>query len=367
MIKNFILIFIASIVGIVLVEILYKNLKFDKASDKYQDVLSIYSLWSDKNKSGGRINIKNKIWTYDKNNQIYHRVFIKTNKEWLEEFQYKFNSNNFGLNQETDLITNKKSIAIFGASVSEGWGANPWLNDLQKEFTTDFQLVNGSLHGTGVYSWRVLHDHLREQNIKIEKILMFLHGDFWVNVSKTIPQNQIDCLKDYKLCNNPSFLQYGFPNNADDEEIIKILINLDKDRNSSIVSKTKHITTLNEFLFYLRELMPAIYQIYRISRIKYNKYLNQNEIKKFIAEYKDNLIIFHIPQQNEYIQGKLTNDSISLIKFVKRNGGNIFNSLEKCEKSVADDFFYFEGHPNLKGYKKLKECTKKALEELLSK
>ncbi|WP_415290747.1 hypothetical protein [Candidatus Pelagibacter sp. Uisw_136] len=367
MIKKIFLVSFSLLVGVILVEILYKNLDFDKASDKYKDVLSIYSLWTDKNKSGGRANIKNKIWTYDKNNQFHHRVFIKTNKEWLEEFQYKFNSNNFGLNQETDIILNKKSIAIFGASVPEGWGASPWLNDLQKEFTTDFQLVNGSLHGTGVYSWRVLHDHLKEQNIKIEKILMFLHGDFWVNVSKTIPQNQIDCLRDYKLCDNPSFLQYGFPNNADDEEIIQFLINFEKIRNSTISNKAKYITSLKEFLFYLREMMPATYQLYRVSRIKYNQYLNQNEIKKFITEYKDNLIIFHIPQQNEYIQGKLTNDSISLIKFVKSNGGIIFNSLERCEKSVADDFFYYEGHPNLKGYKKLKECTKKALKELISK
>ena len=78
-------------------------------------------------------------------------MFVRIGDDWYEEFNYKQNSNNFGLNQERNLIQNKKSILLLGASTPEGWGANPWFNELQREFATDYQLVNGSLHGTGVF------------------------------------------------------------------------------------------------------------------------------------------------------------------------------------------------------------------------
>lgn len=367
MLKKILIIFFSCLLGIFSFEFLYKNLNLDKVSGQYRDLLRIYSLWTDQNQSGGRVNLENKIWTYDKNNEFHHRLFVKTDDGWLEEFQYKHNSNNFGLNQETDIFKNKKSIIFFGASVPEGWGANPWFNDLQKEFTTDYQLINGSLHGTGVFSWRIFHDHLKKQDIKIEKILMFLHGDFWVNVAKVIPQNQIDCLRNYKFCDNPSFLQFGMPPNGDIKEIEMYLDELHKQRSAPIIKKASYVGSLKDFLFYLREMLPATYQIYRYSRIKYNKYLNEKEIKKFINEYQNNLMIVHLPQEIEYTEGKLTNDSKSLIKFIKKNNGIIFNSFEKCEKYSSQDYFYYEGHPNLIGYKKLKECSKKALKELILK
>lgn len=365
MIKKILITLISCLLGIILFEFLYKNLKLDNVSEQYKELSKIYSLWTDKNKTGGRINIENKIWTYDKNNEFNHRLFVKTGDDWYEEFNYKQKSNNFGLNQERNLIQNKKSILLLGASTPEGWGANPWFNELQREFATDYQLVNGSLHGTGVFSWRILHDHLIKQKINIEKVLIFIHGDFWVNVPKTYPQNHIKCLKNFNDCTNASFLHYGMPNNADDDEIKKYLNKLDKIRNAPLDEKFSNVTNTKEFLFYLREFLPATYQIYRFIRIKLNKRLNEKELLKFINEYDDNLIIHHLPQQKEYISSTFTNDSLSLIQFVKKNGGNLFNSLEKCEKLLNEDFFYYDGHPNLKGYKKIKNCAKKALSELL--
>ena len=369
MLKKISIILISSLIGIFIFEFLYKNLKLDSASKQYDSLLKIYSLWTDKNKSGGRINIENKIWTYDKNNEFHHRMFIKTDDGWLEEFQYKHTSNNFGLNQKSNLIKNKKSILFIGASVPEGWGGNPWFNELEKEFETDYQLIHGNLHGTGVFSWRTLHDYLKKQDIKIEKIFMMIHGDFWVNVSKTIPKAQIDCLKDFINCTNrssSSFLQYGMPDNIGDKEMINYLNKLHENRNAPISEKVVHITTIKEFLFFLREMLPATYQIYRFARIQYNKRLNKKELFKFIEEYKNNLMIFHLPVEVEYSELKLSDDSLSLIKFIKKNKGNLFNSFEKCEALVSDDYYFYEGHPNLKGYKKIKDCSKKALQKLIS-
>tara|TARA_B110000114_G_C15045833_1_gene379108 strand:- start:259 stop:1371 length:1113 start_codon:yes stop_codon:yes gene_type:complete len=370
MFKKITIIIFSSLLGLLLFEFLYKNLKFDKVSEQYNDLLKIYSLWTDKNKTGGRLNIENKIWTYDKNNEFHHRLFVKTNDGWLEEFSYRHNSNNFGLNQETNIIKNKKSILFLGASSPEGWGGNPWFNELNNEFKTNYQLIHGNLHGTGVFSWRILHDYLKNQNIKIEKIFIIIHGDFWVNVSKTIPKAQIDCLKDYKNCLNTTssfFFQYGMPNNANEGEIIKYLNDIDKIRNLSISQKVKNVSSFKEFLFYLREMLPATYQIYRFARIQYNKRLNKKELSNFIKEYGDDLIIFHLPQQIEYTNAKLTQDSLSLMKFIKKKGGNLFNSYEECERHVSEDYYFYEGHPNLKGYKKIKDCSKKALKVLISK
>ena len=193
---------------------------------------------------------------------------------------------------------------------------------------------------------------------------MFLHDDFWVNLAKTFPQSHIDCLRDFKLCTNASsFLQYGLP--SGEKNIYEYLNELDNKRNAPITSKAIHIKSFKEFLFYLREMLPATYQIYRFAKIKYNKRLNEKEIKKFINDYQNNLVIVHLPQEKEFSKGKLSHDSLSLIKFIKKNNGQIFNSFEKCEKYVTDDYFHYEGHPNLKGYEKLKECSSKALKLLL--
>lgn len=364
MLKKFSIILISCLLGIILFEFLYKNLQLDNVSKQYRTLLNIYSLWKDEKQNGGRINLENKIWTYDRNNKFHHRIFIKKDDKWIEEFQYKFITNNYGLNQNIDLIKNKKSIIFFGTSVSEGWGAKPWFNELQNEINTNYQLINGSLHGTGVYSWRILHDYLIREEIQIEKIILFLQNDFWVNVPKTITQNQIDCLRDHKLCTNASsFLQYRMPEN--EKEIFQYLNELDKKRNDTITSKVAYIRSFKEFLFYLREMLPATYQIYRFAIIKLNKKKNEKEIKKFINEYKDNMIVIHLPQEKEFSEGKLDKDSLSLIKFIKKNGGQVFNSFEKCEKYSADDYFFYDGHPNIKGYNKLKICSKKVLEEYL--
>jgi hypothetical protein len=368
MLKKILAILFSSLLGLLLFEFAYQNLKFDKTSVQYNDLLKIYSLWTDRNKTGGRLNIENKIWTYDENNKFYHRLFVKTNNGWLEEFSYRHNSNNFGLNQDTDIIENKKSILFLGASTPEGWGANPWFNQLQNEFKTDYQLIHGNLHGTGVFSWRVLHDFLKKKKINIEKIFMTIHGDFWINVPKTITKTQIDCLKDYKNClsmSSASFLQFGMPNEANDEEIEEYLNQIDKIRNETITKKVSNINSFKEFLFYLREILPATYQIYRFARVQFNKRLNEKELLNFIDEYGNDLMIFHLPAEIEFTEAKLSNDSLNLMKFINKNGGNLYNSYEKCEKHVSDDYYFYEGHPNPKGYEKIKNCSKKALQELI--
>ena len=100
MIKKILITLISCLLGLILFEFLYKNLKLDNVSEQYKELSKMYSLWTDKNKTGGRINIENKIWTYDKNNEFNHRLFVKTGDDWYEEFNYKQNSNNFGLNRK---------------------------------------------------------------------------------------------------------------------------------------------------------------------------------------------------------------------------------------------------------------------------
>lgn len=364
--KKLLALFISFLVAIFFFEFIYSF--FDKNTKKYNETLSIYSLWNDKNKTGGRKNIENKIWTYDENNEFFVRLYVYKEYKWVKEFQYTHNSNNFGLNQINNILPQKKSILFLGASTAEGWGASPWFNTLQKKYTNnEYQLINGSLHGTGVYSWKVLNDYLKKNNILIEKVIIFIHGDFWVNVAKTIPQDQINCLKDYKLCNNPSFLQFGMPKAKNEKVMIEFLEKVRENRNLSLIKKTTHISSIKDFTFYLREIAPATYQVYRYLRIKYNKKLNERNLIKFINEYKNNLIIFHLPQQIEYEKKKLTSDSVDLIKFIKKNNGKIFNSFEECEHLVTNDYYPNEGHPNKFGYAKLMRCSEIALNQILIK
>jgi hypothetical protein len=363
-IKKFFTILFSIIIALFLCEFIYSFL--DKNTKKYNQILNIYSLWSDKNKTGGRKNIEGKIWTYDENNEFFTSLYIYKNNKWIKEFEYTHNSNNFGLNQINDISLKKKSIIFLGASTPEGWGANPWFNKLQKKYTnSEFQLINGSLHGTGVYSWKILNDYLKKNDVQIDKVIIFIHGDFWINVAKTIPEDHINCLKDYKLCNNPSYLQFGMPLSNDEKEIIKFLEKIKENRNKSIIKKTTYINSFKDFTFYLREIAPGTYQIYRYLRIKYNKKLYKQNLIKFIDEYKNNLLIVHIPQQIEYKNKKLTQDSIDLINFIKKNNGKIFNTFEECEHHVTNDYYPNEGHPNKLGYAKLEQCAVKALNQIL--
>ena len=107
-IKKFFTILFSIIIALFLCEFIYSFL--DKNTKKYNQILNIYSLWSDKNKTGGRKNIEGKIWTYDENNEFFTSLYIYKNNKWIKEFEYTHNSNNFGLNQINDISLKKKSI-----------------------------------------------------------------------------------------------------------------------------------------------------------------------------------------------------------------------------------------------------------------
>ena len=115
--------------------------------------------------------------------------------------------------------------------------------------------------------------------------MIFIHGDFWVNVPKTYPQNHIKCLKNFNDCTNASFLHYGMPNNADDDEIKKYLNKLDKIRNAPLDEKFSNITNTKEFLFLFKEFYLQHIK-YRFIRIKLNKEKKKELLKNLLMNIR---------------------------------------------------------------------------------
>ena len=50
MIKKILITLISCLLGLILFEFLYKNLKLDNVSEQYKELSKIYSLWTDKKK-----------------------------------------------------------------------------------------------------------------------------------------------------------------------------------------------------------------------------------------------------------------------------------------------------------------------------
>jgi hypothetical protein len=297
-------------------------------------------------------------YLYQPHSEIENITYFDTRDGWKKEYEYKYRTNNYGLVQESDLEISKASVLLLGDSFAEGQGAKPWFEIVAPKFMQrELQPINGGIMGTGFAQWLLMHDHLRRNNIRIDKVIViFISDDFrrdvWNHHSEVI-----QCLSDYRYCKGPEYY-YQSPPEADRIEFLEKI---------KIFRQSKSISfSLKETL---RRLFPETSEIlYRFLRAKAATiipsgfYPGRDPIKHFIEQYGNNIIFIHIPQADE-LEGGPNDIGLLARKVIRNHNGNLYDGFQKCGLELSD-YYVNDKHPNAKGYKKIAECVLDASEKL---
>lgn len=295
----------------------------------------------------------NNFFTYQPNQKIKSTAYYFINNQWIKEYEYFFPTNNLGLVQSTNTLTNKDSLLILGDSYTEGQGSYPWFEKFRdSNKNIDLQLINGGILGTGFKSWLLLHDYLVSQKISIKKIVVVFISDDYSRKVWNISNNTLDCIQDSNLClGNENF--YGEPESNDLKKYLENLKNF-RELHATESKKIKQKDFFNKYL-------PGTSTVYYFLKTKFF-YPRENDqaIENLVNQYKSNILFVHIPQKDEVIMGKINSLGIDAVKKIKSFNGLVFDGHAKCDFNKGD-YFLHDGHPNALGYEKVSNCVTTAI------
>src|SRR4029077_11333099 len=89
------------------------------------------------------------IFTYVPRSGIRNVTGFFSDNDFNVEYDYHFQTNNFGLVQDADIAPERDSLVLLGDSFTEGQGAEPWFRLVSPEIAKlGYQTVNGGIMGT---------------------------------------------------------------------------------------------------------------------------------------------------------------------------------------------------------------------------
>jgi len=109
------------------------------------------------------------------------------------EYDCKMRSNNLGLLQDNDIRPGTAVTLVLGDSFTSGQGGCPWFPRLQARRPND-RLLNGGLLGTGVAQWWQLLEHLRKQDVLVERVLIIAISNDFKRKVWTWTAADLDCI-----------------------------------------------------------------------------------------------------------------------------------------------------------------------------
>jgi hypothetical protein len=325
------------VIGVILVELVYK------ISQPRDTVLGgRYYLISGSN---GVFRNINKIFLYQENSLIRHRVWYEHDGKFIQEYSYQFETNNYGLVQNFNVNPSNDSMIIIGDSFTEGVGAKPWFNDFARKFPDkDLQLINAGLLGTGFLHWVGIDDFLEKQGFQITiAIVIFISNDItrkqWI-----LPEGILACLENWTSCEGwENFL--GMP---------------PEDKESAFLNQVKEFRAKSSYVKgdlkeSLKKLLPASTNIYRYFLGVFSRGKGINAIDNFTTKYGENLLFIHAPQIHE-IDAGFDDSGIYTQSIIKEHGGKVYDAMKLCGFEVTD-YYKHDQHFNPNGYKKLSDCV----------
>ena len=320
-----------------------------------------YMLFKSNNENSVFRNI-NGGFLYQPNTKVESTTFFYVDDKWIKEFEYIIPTNNLGLVQTNDVFPKKKSILLLGDSYTEGVGAYPWFENLNKKYlNSNYQLINGGILGTGFESWFNLYNYLINQNIEISKIVIIFTSDDYRRGAWNMHENTLKCLKNYKICKGDENF-YGKPSLKDE---ISFLEKLRIFRVNSINQNHKNV-----LINYIKNKYPELRNLNKTlrRRLEIDKsptIAKSNEvITYFIDKYKDEALFIHIPTKFEILFDDKDLFGKKTFEFIEKNKGNVVDAFDKCNLK-EEDFYYYDGHPNAKGYEKISFCISSIFEKKL--
>ena len=298
-----------------------------------------YMLYS--NDSNGKSFDKYKnFFKYKPNLSIRHLLYYYRENNFLEIWDYKFNTNNFGLVQKSDIFSDQESLLLLGDSFTQGQGASPWVDNFNGNIS-GYQVINGGIIGTGFQQFENIYDHISE-NFKIKKLVVIYIGS--------------DLRRDIQIVSDKKVLL--IPESK--KELNNLLLKQHKLRSNK---KEKFKDRLK---FFIRELY-----VYNILRTKINSIRLKNDqtikrnLKSIESLYKKNypnIVFINVKTANEIITGQESYETKLIKKFLSDNQYPNY----KCDLSNdLSNYHNIDFHPNEKGYNELFRCVRKIIQNNL--
>jgi len=343
------LLIISTICGIIIIEILYDcYLKLNSLNNtKYQNGIMFFG-------GNGRIfENKNDIFTYSANKDIRSSAIYTKDDDFVVEYDYQFHTNNLGLVQDADIITNISSMLLLGDSFTQGLGAAPWFPQVAGEINNlGYQPINGGLLGTGFAQWSKLETYLNSSSVRISKIVVLFISDDYVRYIWNFSDGELQCFSVASSCSEERF--YPLPST---EEL------------SSWVNRIKNAKR-SSFNERARRLLPASYDVYRfvmryfnLDRLRWKSEIAKSDIAiaKLLEKYGTaNVIFIHLPQKDEV--GRANSFGLSARSSIEKAGGRVYDGFKLCGLTPSD-YLANDPHPNEKGYEKIALCTNRIIKQ----
>lgn len=281
------------------------------------------------------------------------------------EFDYQIRTNNLGLVMQRDVYPNETAIYVIGDSFTEGQGASPWFYELEDSYdVTKPKILNLGILGTGPQQWENLASATsRELGLDVVATVVNIIPYDMLREIWHFKERELNCLYrascDYVL----GFQGYEFLSQESDDDIKQSLLdNLKSDKNS-ISSSESNFSTLKELLK-KSEVIIDLFALFKRSIDEKSDTVaaNKASILALRESALGNFYVNVISQKN-LDSSNYANDLIAqqLIDFLNEN--QITYSL--CDIPV-DGFHKYDGHPNAKGYKIVRECTESSIKALVT-
>jgi hypothetical protein len=304
------------------------------------------------------------LWTYRPNLDLREAVvygmpspLAREPKLWVE-YDCRMRSNNLGLLQDDDVLSEAPRTIVFGDSFTSGQGGCPWFHKLQARRPQD-QLLNAGLLGTGFDQWWRLFEYLKTQGVVARRVLIIAISNDFKRHAWTWPVTDFNCL-DRDICSWDGV--YSWQPVRPDETASDLLTRTRARytmRFSNYTALSFWFLSLEQYSYFLKFLHMSVENVINLVRFAAAGLLPETEAA--LTAFKTLGIpvkVLLVTQRDE--TGVMGNeaDLTGAVAALEAHG----LPYEWC-RLRHDDFLPVDGHPNAAGYDKLAACADHALVE----
>ena len=284
-----------------------------------------------------------------------------TSIEDLEiEYDYIIRTNNFGLVMRRDVIPNEQAIFVIGDSFTEGQGASPWFYELEDTYDANgAHIINLGILGTGPQQWKNLSSSTTQQlGLDVVATVINITPDDMDRGVWTFKERELNCLHRASCDYAFGFQGYNFVSKESDDDIKRSVLNTISIAPNITSSSGTIFSNIKDFL----KRSHVILDLYSLFSKRQQSLVADNEeaILSLRKAVSGNLFVNVVSQKSINSSSYSYNDTAKgLIDFLNEKQIN----YQWCDIPVGG-FHKNDGHPNAKGYKILRECTRDALIKL---
>jgi hypothetical protein len=297
------------------------------------------------------------IFTYVPHTDIRNVTAFFSEDDFSIEYDYHFRTNNFGLVQDADIMTERETLLLLGDSFTEGQGADPWFRLVSPKIDElGYQAVNGGLLATGFQQWLKLERYLAGKELRIRKLVVLFISDDYRRPITHIPPAVLRCLSAPPLCREEESYFYRLPPR---EELSLWIAKVRTARGPELIW----------FKARAAALLPASYSVYKyFSMSKHFERAEQEShaaIGELIGTYgPENVAFIHLPQKDEISTGPNSIGSKAR-RSIQEERGRLYDGFKLC-RLTATDYYPNDDHPNSGGYAKIAACVNNIIKEMVA-